>query len=121
MVERIRDMAKEMQKIDCYHREAAFTKRAIILVTQTEERLMQQKRIHPTLVEDALETRKKSMWNRGLLPDDFENMLAFYNLYGYLKEYMGGIDRLEQLNQHQPENKLSETGQVAENEVVLSY
>lgn len=92
MAERIRDMSKELQKVDAHHDELAFAKKAIRLVISIQENAMSGKPTHLLPVKKAIEKRRKEMWYRQELSEDLLSKLAFYNFYGYLKEYLREIE-----------------------------
>lgn len=96
MVERIRDMSKELQKIDVCHIEFNALKKAVRLTVDTQERVMQGKPVHNELLANVLEKRRNSMWDHQAASQDFVPKLAFYNFYGYLKEYLREMVTLQE-------------------------
>ncbi|NGQ95397.1 hypothetical protein G3578_09540 [Brevibacillus sp. SYP-B805] len=88
MVERIRDIAKEMQKIHVRDEETLFAQKALIAVARTQERVMRGKNHHLAWLERILEDRRAFLRQRAAGSSAFESKLAFHNLYGYLGEYV---------------------------------
>ncbi|GAX90960.1 FUSC family protein [Effusibacillus lacus] len=102
MVERIRDMSKELQKIDITHDEFIFMKKTVRLVISVQERAMNRQYSHVKLMKGTLEKRRNEMWNTRGVPEDITSKLAFYNIYGYLIEYLREIDAFQVSHGNKP-------------------
>ncbi|MFC4768636.1 FUSC family protein [Effusibacillus consociatus] len=99
MVERIRDMSKELQQIDLTDQQIGFLKKAVRVAACVQERAVNAKISHANLVKRVLEQRRITMWIPQKVSADFASRLAFYNFYGYLLEYVREISS-EQVSQH---------------------
>ncbi|WP_018132862.1 FUSC family protein [Effusibacillus pohliae] len=100
MAERIRDIVKELQKIDLQkigraHGELQFANKAIRVVIRLQERLVAGRSAGLGTVQRALEARKNGIWSQRTeqtADADFASALCFYNLYHHLLEYLRELE-----------------------------
>lgn len=101
LLERIRDMSKELQKMDLSQAEPLFLKKALSLAIVMQERLIRGRSVHLALLKAVLERRRTEMWG-GENTGELACKLACYNFYGYLREYLRELNGLQAKN---PENR----------------
>jgi uncharacterized membrane protein YgaE (UPF0421/DUF939 family) len=95
MVERIRDISKELQKIDVKNGETASLKKALLVVAGMQERHLAGKKIHSEWLEKVFDNKRNDLWGVHEITSEFKTKLACYNCYGFLKEYLRELTQLK--------------------------
>lgn len=95
MAERIRDMTKELQKIDAALEESDIVKKVIRLIIVMQERVIQGKAARLPLFRDVLERRREAMWDAPQTSQGFAVKLGYYNFYGYATEYLWQLGAIQ--------------------------
>lgn len=94
MVERVRDVSKELQKLDLSHPEVEQVKRYLLVVIQAQEAAIAREEADLAGLETLLEESRNRLWQSDERMDNFVARLAVYNVYGYLREYVREINNL---------------------------
>lgn len=96
MAERIRDLSKELQKVDVTSADTQFLQKAMLLVIRAQEHVLGNRQSHAGWLVSVLEARRQSLWQEPGFAQDFQVKLAFYNCYGYLLEYIREMVALQE-------------------------
>lgn len=88
MAERVRDVSKELQKVDLAHPELCEVADYLYMVLQAQENSLTQNHGELIEMEHILEEKRNRLWQEREITNDFQTRLAIYNLYGYLREYV---------------------------------
>ncbi len=94
MVERVRDVSKELQKLDLSHPEVEQVGQHLLLLIQTQEAAIAKHEVDLVGLETLFIENRNRLWQGEERMNDFETRLAIYNLYGYLREYLREISNL---------------------------
>jgi hypothetical protein len=102
LVERVRDLSKELQDAPPGHPDLAFFERALLLTTRMQERKLNGQRTHFRMLRQILARKKSDIWREADRTETGLAKLPFFNLCGHLDEY------LRIVHAHDPSVDLSE-------------
>lgn len=88
MVERFRDVTKELQKVDLSHPLTSELRSNLLAVIKLQEALVARERVDVASLEIKLEEARERLWQATDVAQDHVTRLAVYNLHGYLHEYV---------------------------------
>jgi len=94
MVERFRDVSKELQKVDLTHPAVGEANELLYAIIQAQEAIISRESADLAGLEVMLEETRNRLWNQQGGLDDFETRLAIYNAYGHLWEYVRELVKL---------------------------
>jgi predicted amino acid-binding ACT domain protein len=103
MLERIHDMAKVLTDVEFIDDEITFSKRSLDLLIRMQEKIIQGKKFNFNLFKHVLDQKRIQMW-KGV-----EDSESFYNLYGYVKEYLKELEHFLAQNSELIKKQLSYT------------
>jgi hypothetical protein len=96
MAERIRDISKELQKVDVTCDETAFLRKAIPVLIRVQEQAIAKQVPHIVWLKAIIDNRRQALWKEPNFLLEIPTKLAFYNLYGYLLEYLRELGSLHE-------------------------
>ncbi len=118
MLERIHDMTKVLSKIELMEDEVRFSQKSLLLLIRMQEKIIQGKRVNLKLLERVLDQKRNQMWK------GFDDSEGFYNLYGYINDYLKElehylVEHTGRIKRHLSYTSIDRPGLIAEIAIIL--